>query len=91
MMQRKVDGVAIMTSEMEDRLIKVFSHRNIPLVFMDVGAPGPGVSRVRVNHAAGVAMAMDHLVGSVIARSPSLAVRSICFQPDPFPGISSKP
>src|SRR6185437_6321897 len=41
---------------------KVFSHRNIPLVFMDVGAPGPGVSRVRVDHAAGVAMAMDHLV-----------------------------
>lgn len=63
MMQRKVDGVAIMTSEMEDRLIKVFNHRNIPLVFMDVGAPGPGVSRVRVDHAAGVAMAMDHLVG----------------------------
>lgn len=63
MMQRKVDGVAIMTSEMEDRLIKVFSHRNIPMVFMDVGAPGPGVSRVRVNHAAGVSMAMDHLVG----------------------------
>lgn len=63
MMQRKVDGVAIMTSEMEDRLIKVFSHRNIPLVFMDVGEPGPGVSRVCVNHAAGVAMAMDHLIG----------------------------
>ncbi|MEO8736604.1 MAG: LacI family DNA-binding transcriptional regulator [Edaphobacter sp.] len=63
MMQRKVDGVAIMTSEMEDRLIKVFSHRNVPLVFMDVGAPGPGVSRVRVDHAAGVAMAMDHLIG----------------------------
>jgi DNA-binding LacI/PurR family transcriptional regulator len=63
MMQRKVDGVAIMTSEMEDRLIKVFSHRNIPLVFMDVGEIGPGVSRIRVDHAAGVAMAMDHLVG----------------------------
>ena len=63
MMQRKVDGVAIMTSEMEDRLVKVFSHRNIPLVFMDVGEIGPGVSRIRVDHAAGVAMAMDHLVG----------------------------
>ena len=62
MMQRKVDGVAIITSEMEDRLIKVFSHRNIPLVFMDVGAPGPGISRVSVNHAAGVALAMDHLI-----------------------------
>lgn len=63
MVQRKVDGVAIMTSEMEDRLVKVFNHRDIPLVFMDVGVPGPGVSRVCVDHAAGVAMAMDHLVG----------------------------
>ncbi len=62
MMQRKVDGVAIMTSEMEDRLIRVFNHRNIPLVFMDVGEPGPGVSRVWVDHAAGVGMAMDHLI-----------------------------
>lgn len=63
MMQRKVDGVAIMTSEMEDRLIKVFSHRNIPMVFMDVGQLGPGISRVRVDHAAGVTMAMEHLIG----------------------------
>jgi DNA-binding LacI/PurR family transcriptional regulator len=63
MIQRKVDGVAIMTSEMEERLVKVLNHRDIPLVFMDVGEPGPGVSRVQVDHAAGVAMAMDHLVG----------------------------
>lgn len=63
MIQRKVDGVAIMTSEMEDHLIQVLNHKDIPLVFMDVGAPGPGVSRVVVNHAAGVSMAMDHLVG----------------------------
>jgi DNA-binding LacI/PurR family transcriptional regulator len=63
MIQRKVDGVAIMTSEMEDRLIQVMSHKDIPLVFMDVGTPGPGVSRVVVDHAAGVSMAMDHLIG----------------------------
>jgi LacI family transcriptional regulator len=63
MIQRKVDGVAIMTSEMEDRLIQVLNHKDIPLVFMDVGTPGPGVSRVVVDHAAGVSMAMDHLVG----------------------------
>jgi len=82
MMQRKVDGVAIMTSEMEDRLIKVFNHRNIPLVFMDVGAPGPGVSRVSVNHAAGVAMAMDHLIG--------LGHRKIAFISGPLDLFSAK-
>src|ERR1700679_614100 len=35
MLQRKVDGVAIMTSEMEERLITEFESREIPLVFLD--------------------------------------------------------
>src|SRR5579875_393648 len=34
MLQRKVDGVAIMTSEMEDHLITIISRRKIPIVFM---------------------------------------------------------
>ena len=33
MLQRKVDGVAIMTSEMDARLITEFQNRDIPLVF----------------------------------------------------------
>jgi DNA-binding LacI/PurR family transcriptional regulator len=82
MVQRKVDGVAIMTSEMEDRLVKVFNHRDIPLVFMDVGVPGPGVSRVWVDHAAGVAMAMDHLV--------SLGHRRIAFISGPLDLFSAR-
>jgi DNA-binding LacI/PurR family transcriptional regulator len=62
MLQRKVDGVAIMTSEMDDRLIEVFSRRHVPLVFMDAGVPGTGVSSVRIDYHAGVAQAMDHLI-----------------------------
>lgn len=62
MLQRKVDGVAIMTSEMDPKLVEVFARRNIPLVFLDVGTVGPGVSNVRINYAAGVDRAMDHLV-----------------------------
>ena len=62
MLQRKVDGVAIMTSEMDDRLIKVFSRRHIPLVFLDTGSPGPGVSSVRFDYHAGVVSAMNHLI-----------------------------
>ena len=62
MLQRKVDGVAIMTSEMDDRLIEVFSRRHIPLVFLDTGGPGPGVSSVRIDYPAGVIQAIDHLV-----------------------------
>jgi len=61
MLQRKVDGVAIMTSEMDDRLIEVFSRRHIPLVFLDTGNPGPGVSSVRIDYSIGVKDAIDHL------------------------------
>ncbi len=61
MLQRKVDGVAIMTSEMDDRLIEVFSRRQVPLVFLDTGAPGPGVSSVRIDYPAGIAAAVEHL------------------------------
>ncbi len=61
MLQRKVDGVAIMTSEMEDRLIHSFSHRKIPMVFMDTPMGLRGVSTVRVDYAAGVNQAVDHL------------------------------
>ncbi len=61
MLQRKVDGVAIMTSEMEDRLIRTISRRQIPLVFMDTTVSGPGISVVRVDYEAGVCIAMEHL------------------------------
>ena len=62
MLQRKVDGVAIMTSEMDDRLIEVFSRRNIPMVLMDAGEPGPGVSSLRFDYSSGIVAAMDHLI-----------------------------
>jgi DNA-binding LacI/PurR family transcriptional regulator len=61
-METCVDGVAIMTSEMDDRLIKVFSRRHIPLVLLDAGSPAPGVSSVQFDYHSGVVAAMDHLV-----------------------------
>ena len=62
MLQRKVDGVAIMTSEMDDRLIEVFSRRHIPMVLLDAGTPAPGVSSVRFDYESGIVAAMDHLL-----------------------------
>jgi DNA-binding LacI/PurR family transcriptional regulator len=61
MLQRKVDGVAIMTSEMDPRLIHTFSNRQIPVIFMDTPKSSRGVSSVQVDYAAGVAQAMQHL------------------------------
>ncbi len=61
MLQRKVDGVAIMTSEMEDHLIRTFSRRNVPLVFMDTAVTGPATHVVQIDYKAGVQLAMQHL------------------------------
>jgi DNA-binding LacI/PurR family transcriptional regulator len=63
MLQRKVDGVAIMTSEMEERLIGTFSTRKIPMIFMDTTTATRGVSIVRVDYTAGISQAMQHLFG----------------------------
>jgi len=63
MLQRKVDGVAIMTSEMDESVVEVFGRRHIPLVFLDAGTLAPGVSSVALDYAGGVAAAMDHLTG----------------------------
>jgi DNA-binding LacI/PurR family transcriptional regulator len=62
MLQRKVDGVAIMTSEMDDRLVEVFGRRHIPLVFLDTRTPAPGVSCVRIDYSAGIDIAVQHLI-----------------------------
>ena len=63
MLQRKVDGVAVLTSEMDRHLLDEFSVRDIPLVFLDTATPGPGISNIRVDYAAGVNAAVDHLSG----------------------------
>lgn len=61
MLQRKVDGVAIMTSEMDDHLIRTFSRRGVPLVFMDTAFTGPSVHVIEIDYKAGVDLAMGHL------------------------------
>lgn len=61
MLQRKVDGVAIMTSEMDERLITEFESRGIPLIFLDTGLVHALASNIVVDYAAGVEAAMEHL------------------------------
>jgi LacI family transcriptional regulator len=61
MLQRKVDGVAIMTSEMDENLISEFSSRKIPLVFLDTGTVQKGISNIAIDYAAGVDAAVEHL------------------------------
>jgi LacI family transcriptional regulator len=61
MIERKLDGVAIMTSEIDRGLTDGFARRKVPLVFLDVGKVGRGVSNVRIDYARGIAQAVGHL------------------------------
>lgn len=61
MIERKVEGVAVMTSEMANSLIAQLTGRNIPLAFIDVGPKAPHVSNIEVNYVSGLREAVDHL------------------------------
>ena len=63
MLQRKVDGVAIMTSEMDEKFIDEFNSRGIPLVFLDTGKPQKLISNIVIDYAAGIDAAVEHLTG----------------------------
>ena len=62
MLERKVDGVAVMTSEMDVRLVKELERRGVPLVFMDVGHIGPRMSHVLIDYVKGMRQAVDHVL-----------------------------
>ena len=61
MVERKVDGVAIMTSEADPALVTELTRRNIPTVFMDTGKTGPHSANIRIDYAQGIHEAMQHL------------------------------
>jgi DNA-binding LacI/PurR family transcriptional regulator len=80
MLERKVEGVAIMTSEMDKHLIDQLTNRNVPMVFLDVGPPGDLASNIVVDYAMGINEAVDHLL--------SLGHRTFGFIGGP-PGLKS--
>ncbi|MBA3441311.1 MAG: LacI family DNA-binding transcriptional regulator [Pyrinomonadaceae bacterium] len=63
MVERQVDGVAIMTSEMDGASIEALAHKSIPMVFLDVGTVGHLVSNINIDYAQGIDEAVRHLLG----------------------------
>jgi DNA-binding LacI/PurR family transcriptional regulator len=61
MLERKAEGVAIMTSEMNRQLIDELSRRGVPIVFLDVGSVRNRISNICVDYAQGIHEAVDHL------------------------------
>ncbi|HKW89189.1 MAG TPA: LacI family DNA-binding transcriptional regulator [Candidatus Acidoferrales bacterium] len=61
MIERRVDGVAVVTFGMEEALFEDLKSRNIPLVFIDVGPSLPRVSNIRIDYLHGIRQAVQHL------------------------------
>lgn len=61
MIERRVDGVAILTFGMEESLIEDLRYRKLPLVFVDVGPHVRGVGNIRINYQHGIRQAVQHL------------------------------
>ncbi len=61
MIERRVDGVAILTFGMEESLLEHLSSREVPLVFVDVGPDRPGVTNIRIDYESGIRQAVQHL------------------------------
>jgi DNA-binding LacI/PurR family transcriptional regulator len=61
MIERRVEGVAIMTFGMEDVLLEDLKLRKVPLVFVDVGPARPRVSNIRIDYVHGIRQAVQHL------------------------------
>jgi DNA-binding LacI/PurR family transcriptional regulator len=61
MLERKVEGVAVMTFGIEEPLIEQLASRNIPLVFIDSGPERAKISLLKVDYHHGIRQGVQHL------------------------------
>lgn len=71
LLQRNVDGVAVMTFGVEEELVKKLVEREFPLVFVDAGPDLPNIHILKVDYAEGIRQGVQHLA--------ALGHRSIAF------------
>ncbi len=61
MLQRNVDGVAVMTFGIEEDLVQKLVEREFPLVFVDAGPDLPNIRVIKVNYGEGIRQSVQHL------------------------------
>src|SRR3954447_11734744 len=61
MLERKAEGVAVMTFGIEEPLLDQLAERNIPMVFVDQGPDRPGISLLKVDYHHGIRQGVQHL------------------------------
>ncbi len=88
MVERRVDGVAVMTFGMEDLLLDDPKFESVPLVFVDVGPDRPNVSNIRIDYLRGIRQAVQHVAALRHERiafiSGPLSLRSAVARRDAF-------
>ena len=76
MLQRNVDGVAIMTFGIEEELVQKLVEREFPLVFVDAGPDLSNIRVLKVDYGEGLRQGVQHLA--------ALGHRSIAFITGPL-------
>jgi DNA-binding LacI/PurR family transcriptional regulator len=61
MLERRVEGVAILTSEVDTGLIDQMARRRLPIVFLDLGSVHARISNISVDYKQGIREAAKHL------------------------------
>ncbi|HEY4358730.1 MAG TPA: LacI family DNA-binding transcriptional regulator [Acidobacteriaceae bacterium] len=61
MLQRNVEGVAVMTFGVEASVLDRLASRDVPLVFIDVAPNAPGMAALSVDYRFGIEQAIQHL------------------------------
>ena len=88
LMQRNVDGVAVMTFGVEEDLVKRLVEREFPLVFVDAGPDLPNIRVIKVNYGEGIRQAVQHLAAlghrQIAFASGPLRMRSAVARRDAF-------
>jgi DNA-binding LacI/PurR family transcriptional regulator len=82
LLQRNVDGVAVMTFGVEEELVQRLVEREFPLVFVDAGPELPNIRLVQPDYAEGIRQAVQHLA--------ALGHRQIAFISGPLEQRSPK-
>ena len=61
MIGRRVTGLAVIVSEMEDAIVRELTESQLPTVLYDVGAAGGNITKIRVNYRQGVERIVEYL------------------------------
>lgn len=88
LLQRNVDGVAVMTFGVEEDLVQKLVEREFPLVFVDAGPDLPNIHVLKVDYAEGIRQSVQHLAAlghrNIAFISGPLAQRSPTARRDAF-------